>query len=179
MRQNHRQNPLRLRSRKGGGSLRYWCGRDEYKAGRSRRILLELAAMCHYLWPEASPEEHALELGPVLNGQAAGRLPVAVLLAAAPDEKVIGFVQVGLRSHADGCDPTHPVGFIEGWYVAPEYRRQKIGARLIAAAEDWARSQGSSEMASDTWIDALDSQRAHEALGFEVVDRCVHYRKRL
>jgi aminoglycoside 6'-N-acetyltransferase I len=34
-------------------------------------------------------------------------------------------------------------------------------------------------MASDTWLDALDSQQAHEALGFEVVDRCVHYRKNL
>jgi aminoglycoside 6'-N-acetyltransferase I len=32
-------------------------------------------------------------------------------------------------------------------------------------------------MASDTWQDNVDSQRAHEALGFEVVDRCVNYRK--
>jgi SAM-dependent methyltransferase len=32
-------------------------------------------------------------------------------------------------------------------------------------------------MASDTWVDAEESQRAHPALGFEVVDRCVHYRK--
>jgi aminoglycoside 6'-N-acetyltransferase I len=34
-------------------------------------------------------------------------------------------------------------------------------------------------MASDTWIDNAESQRAHQALGFEVVDRCVNYRKRL
>jgi aminoglycoside 6'-N-acetyltransferase I len=34
-------------------------------------------------------------------------------------------------------------------------------------------------MASDTWIDREESQRAHEALGFEVVDRCVNYFKRL
>ena len=33
------------------------------------------------------------------------------------------------------------------------------------------------ELASDTWIDNEKSQRAHEALGFEVVDRCVNYRK--
>jgi aminoglycoside 6'-N-acetyltransferase I len=32
-------------------------------------------------------------------------------------------------------------------------------------------------MASDTWLDALRSQHAHEALGFKVVDHCVHYRK--
>ncbi len=34
-------------------------------------------------------------------------------------------------------------------------------------------------MASDTWIDHIPSQKAHEALGFEVVDRCVNFRKRL
>ena len=43
----------------------------------------------------------------------------------------------------------------------------------------WARLKGCREMASDTWIDHEGSQRAHEALGFEVVDRCVHYRKEL
>jgi hypothetical protein len=32
---------------------------------------------------------------------------------------------------------------------------------------------------SDAIIDNELSQRAHEALGYEVVDRCVHYRKRL
>jgi len=54
-------------------------------------------------------------------------------------------------------------------------------AELVAeaAAEDWARSQGCVEVASDTWIDNEESQRVHEALGYQVVDRCVHYRKTL
>jgi aminoglycoside 6'-N-acetyltransferase I len=38
---------------------------------------------------------------------------------------------------------------------------------------------GARELASDTWLDNAGSQHAHEALGFEVVDRCVHYRKAL
>ena len=50
---------------------------------------------------------------------------------------------------------------------------------LGIGAEDWARSQGCMKIASDTWIDNEPSQRAHEALSFEVVDRCVHYRKAL
>src|SRR5260221_10595408 len=75
--------------------------------------------------------------------------------------------------------PSRPVGYVEGWFVAQEYRRQGVGAKLLAAAEDWARSHGCVEMASDTWIDNDVSQRAHEALGFEVVDRFVHYRKNL
>ncbi|HEY2014731.1 MAG TPA: GNAT family N-acetyltransferase, partial [Bryobacteraceae bacterium] len=70
-------------------------------------------------------------------------------------------------------------GYIEGWYVAPDCRRGRVGARLVAAAEEWARHHGCTEMASDTWLDQLDSQRAHEALGYQVVDRCVNYRKPL
>ena len=49
----------------------------------------------------------------------------------------------------------------------------------MRAAEDWARQQGCREMALDTWIDSEDAQRAHTALGYEIVDRCVHFRKRL
>jgi aminoglycoside 6'-N-acetyltransferase I len=49
----------------------------------------------------------------------------------------------------------------------------------MQAGEEWARSHGCHEVASDTWIDHESSQRAHEALGFEVVDRCVNYRKAL
>jgi hypothetical protein len=35
------------------------------------------------------------------------------------------------------------------------------------------------ELASDTRIDRVSSQRAHKALGFEAVDRCVHFKKAL
>jgi len=84
-----------------------------------------------------------------------------------------------LRSHADGCNPSRPVGYVEGWYVAESHRNRGIGRKLVAAAEDWARSQGCVEIASDTWIENEVSQRAHKALGYEVVDRCVHYRKTL
>jgi aminoglycoside 6'-N-acetyltransferase I len=88
-------------------------------------------------------------------------------------------VEVGLRSHADGCDTARPCGFLEGWYVEPEYRKRGIGGALIRRAEEWCRDQGCTELASDTWIDEAISQRAHAALGFEVVDRCVHFRKGL
>jgi aminoglycoside 6'-N-acetyltransferase I len=49
----------------------------------------------------------------------------------------------------------------------------------MRSAEAWARKQGCLEMASDTWIDDESSISTHQALGFEVVDRCVHFRKAL
>jgi aminoglycoside 6'-N-acetyltransferase I len=106
-------------------------------------------------------------------------MPLAILVAEAGDGMLVGFLEVGLRSHADGCDTRLRVGFVEGWFVEESHRMKGVGAQLMSAAEDWARSQGCAEMASDTWFDSGVSQRAHEALGFEVVDRCVHYRKSL
>jgi aminoglycoside 6'-N-acetyltransferase I len=138
-----------------------------------------LSVLCSALWPDSRLEEHAREMEALLAGQARTTLPLVCFVAEAPDGALVGFIEAGLRSHADGCDPAHPVGFLEGWYVSPEFRRHGIGGRLVAGAEDWARSQGCLEMASDTWIDHDLSQRAHEAVRYEVVDRCVHYRKAL
>ena len=106
-------------------------------------------------------------------------MPLANFVAETADGRLFGFAEVDVRSHADGCNPTRPVGYLEGWYVAEEGRHRGIGRRLLSAAEDWARSNGCIEMASDTWIENELSQTCHEALGFEVVDRCVHYRKAL
>jgi len=138
-----------------------------------------LVRMRAALWPDSSDEEHDLEVIAILEGRAALTMPLIILIAETGDRRVVGFMEVDLRSHADGCNPAHPVGYIEGWYVAENYRDQGVGKRLVAAAEDWARSHGCVEIASDTWIDNEISQRAHEALGYEVVDRCVHYRKTL
>lgn len=140
--------------------------------------LAALTPLCAALWPDEPLAEHEAHAASILSGVPASTMPL-VLIVAEVDGRIVGFIEVGLRSHADGCDGRHPVGFIEGWYVQPKYQRRAVGRALMAAAEDWARSQGARELASDTWIDHESSQRAHEGLGFEVVDRCVHYRKSL
>jgi aminoglycoside 6'-N-acetyltransferase I len=139
------------------------------------------------LWPDSPTDGHARELTLILEGKPVTTLPLVIFVAEVvpeliddpSDRTLAGFLEVDLRSHADGCNPSRPVGYIEGWYVAENHRHEGIGKKLLAAAEDWARNQGCVEVASDTWIDNEVSQRAHEALGYEVVDRCVHYRKKL
>jgi aminoglycoside 6'-N-acetyltransferase I len=129
------------------------------------------------LWPESSLGEQHKEVESWFANGSAGTLPAAILVSHTPNQSLIGFLEVSLRSHADGCDPAHPVGYVEGWYVIPEARGRGVGAALMRAAEDWARTHGAREMASDALIDNHPSELAHRALGYEVVDRCVHLRK--
>jgi aminoglycoside 6'-N-acetyltransferase I len=137
-----------------------------------------ITRLCAALWPDEPAAEHEAHAASILSGAPASTLPLGLFVAEIEGD-VVGFIEVGLRSHADGCDTSHPVGFVEGWYVEPRHQRRAVGRALMAAAEEWARGEGARELASDTWIDNEPSQRAHEALGFEVVDRCVNYRKSL
>ena len=137
-----------------------------------------LASLRTALWPDGSIDDHRRELEAILAGRPRSSLPLTIFVVEEA-ARLIGFIEVGLRSHADGCDPARSCGFVEGWYVVPDRQGRGAGRLLMDRAEAWARDQGCEEMASDTWIEQEVSQRAHEALGFTVVDRCVHYRKRL
>ena len=140
--------------------------------------LSTLADMCFDLWPDGPRAEHESEQRDLLEGKPVSTLPLTVFVAEL-DGAVVGFIQVGLRSHADGCDMTHAVGFIEGWYVSPDHRHTGIGTQLMQAAENWSRSQGCKEIASDTWADNKASQDAHVALGFELGETVVNFKKNL
>jgi aminoglycoside 6'-N-acetyltransferase I len=151
------------------------------------------------LWPDCPAEEQeremALTLSPLaplpLSREAgkgeggAGRSPAggggegqAAFVAERPEGRLGGFIEVGLRNYADGCD-TSPVGYVEGWYVDPDLRQQGVGAALVRAGEEWARAQGCTEMASDCLLDNEVSLRAHQALGYEEAERLIHFRRAL
>ena len=106
------------------------------------------------------------------------RADAEVFLAERDDGSVAGFVEVGSRRYADGCD-TSPVGYIEAWYVDPDVRRAGFGRALMRAAEDWARGRGYTEMASDALLDNDVSHAAHRRVGYEEVGRIVQFRKPL
>jgi aminoglycoside 6'-N-acetyltransferase I len=129
--------------------------------------------MRQLLWPYSDPGELLTEIESML----ADPLTPA-FVAARPDGSLGGFLEAGLRKYADGCS-TSPVGYIEGWYVDQDLRRLGVGARLVRAAEEWAREQGCSEMGSDTWLDNDPSISAHITLGYEECERLVHFCKKL
>lgn len=100
------------------------------------------------------------------------------VLFACDGEHPIGLVEAQIRDHAEGCD-TRPVGYLEGLYVQEEYRGQRVVQRMVFAAEDWIRTKGCTEVASDTWLDNEASIRAHLNMGYYEVERLVHFVKRL
>lgn len=122
-------------------------------------------------------EHHSEELSEILAGTLRSVMPLLIFVATDASGSVVGFLEAGLRSCADGCDVSRPVGYVEGWFVMESHRAQGIGRALLSAAEDWARAQGCREMASDADIANTLSQRVHEASGFTVAGRSVLYRK--
>jgi len=125
------------------------------------------------LFPESAANELAAGMREFLE-----REDGAVFVAERADGSVAGFVEVGRRPYADGCDSS-PVGFIEAWFVDEDVRRAGYGRALLAAAEEWARARGYTEMASDALLDNVVSHRAHEASGYQEVERAVRFRKPL
>lgn len=126
------------------------------------------------LWPDDTRAGH--ERGMV---EWLARPDAVVLVAVRGDGNgLAGFAEVATRPYADGCD-TSPVAFLEGWYVDPDLRRSGVGRALVDAAEDWARERGLREFASDALLDNVTSHKAHEAVGFQEVERAVRYRKPL
>jgi len=100
-------------------------------------------------------------------------------LARDEQDHASGFAEATLRhDYVNGCTSS-PVGFLEGLYVRDESRRQGVARALCQAVEAWALKRGASELASDTWLDSLASERMHEALEFSETERVVYFRKSL
>jgi aminoglycoside 6'-N-acetyltransferase I len=133
----------------------------------------EWPRMRRTLWDDCPDEQQAREMEEILGSDTE-----EVFFAERQGGGLCGFLEVALRSRADGCDST-PVGYIEGWYVDEDVRRRGVGRALVEAAESWARSKGCRQMASDAelWNDV--SHRAHAALGYDQSARLVLFKKNL
>jgi aminoglycoside 6'-N-acetyltransferase I len=128
-------------------------------------------ALRRALWPDADDGDIARML------QEPARF--AAFIARETDGCAIGFAEVSIRrDYVNGCD-TSPVGFLEGIYVAPHFRRRGVAASLVRAAEQWTLAQGATELGSDALINNVDSHRMHIALGFQEAERVVCFHKRL
>jgi aminoglycoside 6'-N-acetyltransferase I len=133
----------------------------------------EWLRMRRALWNDCPDEQQLREMDEILKSETE-----VVFFAEGPEGRLCGFVEVSIRPWAIGCDST-PVGYIEGWYVDEDFRRQGAGRALVEAAEDWARSRGCRQMASDAELWNTVSHQAHGALGYQETGRVVTFKKDL
>ncbi len=133
----------------------------------------EWLRMRQQLWPEAPVEYLNFDLDDKLADP-----DYVIFVASDTDGKLVAFIEAGLREYGEGCE-TSPVGYIEAWYVDEQLRGRKLGRELVHAAEQWAREKGMVEMASDTWLENEASIAAHLRLGYQEMERLVHFVKRL
>ena len=143
----------------------------EIKKAQSADIS-DIAQLAAIMW-DHPVEELAEEF------KALAESPEAALFAAVVKNEIIGFAQCQLRhDYVEGCS-TSPVGYLEGIYVDDRWRRQGVAGALLHACEDWARSKGCTEFASDCELDNADSLRFHQSLGFGEAGRIICFTKRL
>lgn len=126
------------------------------------------------LWDELSEEEHKTEMLDIYEHSDSQ----LVLVAEGSNGKLFGFLEASIRPFVEDCH-TDQVGYLEGWFVEPDYRRYGIGRDLVRNAERWARKKGCTEMASDSELGNDLSLQAHLKLGYEETSRLVHLRKDL
>jgi aminoglycoside 6'-N-acetyltransferase I len=102
-----------------------------------------------------------------------------VVYLAYADEKAAGFAHCSLRhDYVEGTNGS-AVGYLEGIYVVPEYRRHSVARSLLSLCEAWTRKKGCAEFASDCELGNPDSIEFHLKIGFREVNRIVCFTKEL
>ena len=125
------------------------------------------------LWPEADPKELESELA----GLFALDPPYSVYIAE-EDGRQIGFIELWVRSYAEG-GPPEPSAYVEGLWVDPAFRRSGVATALLNQAEQWARGKGFKWLGSDAEARNSQSHAWHKAAGFLEIERLVVFGKPL
>jgi aminoglycoside 6'-N-acetyltransferase I len=140
----------------------------------SEEDLSEWFRLRQLLWDETEQDDHQSEMMEILEHYDSQ----FVAVADAGDGRLAGFLEASIRPFVEDCNSEN-VGYLEGWFVDPEFRRKGVGTGLVSLAEQWARNKGCTEMASDAEIDNDTSITAHATLGYDETSRLVHFRKDL
>lgn len=125
------------------------------------------------LWDATGDDDHKSEMLDILDHHES-----QLVLLADADGRPVGFLEASIRPFVEDCETDH-VGYLEGWFVEPEFRKDGVGSMLVRHAENWAREKGCTEMASDAEIGNSSSLAAHLSLGYIETSRLVHLRKEL
>lgn len=144
----------------------------DFKKAEAQELpaLAELGAQ---LWRKHTPVELAEEFSETIQHKGA-----AFFLAYA-DQIPVGFAQCQLRHDYVEGTGTSPVGYLEGIFVAEQYRKNGIAKELLSVCEAWAKEQGCREFASDCELENTQSLHFHLRMGFTEANRIICFVKKL
>lgn len=125
------------------------------------------------LWPHHEVEELRADFAGIMaNSDAAFFLAFDRAVA-------VGFAQCQLRhDYVEGTESS-PVGYLEGIFVAENYRGRGLAGELLTACEGWAREKGCREFASDCELGNAGSLKFHLNMGFAEAGRIICFTKKL
>jgi len=123
------------------------------------------------LWPNNSYEKLSEEFKGLLNSE---KEETFLYLE---NNKAVGFINLSIREDYVNGSRYSPVGYVEGIYVKPEFRKKGIAKALVKIGEMWAKSLGCKEMGSDVLIENKDSADFHKKIGFKDVETVICFIK--
>ena len=132
-----------------------------------------LASLAMNVWKESSLKEIITEFKQMTKSNEA----VAFILII--EEQAVGFAQCQLRhDYVEGTN-TSPVGYLEGIFVEKEFRHKGYASELLLKCEDWVKTKGCLQFASDCELDNIDSLAFHLKVGFTEANRMICFTKQL
>ena len=133
--------------------------------------LQTVSEMATELWPKYSFDQMQKKYRKLLLNK-----DLAVFLYMIGD-KYAGFAQCQLRYDYIEGSVDSPIGYLEGLYIKEKYRHRGIGGQLLKASEDWAKSRGCKEFASDCDLVNDKSLIFHKSAGFAETNRIICFTK--
>ena len=105
--------------------------------------------------------------------------PESAVFACRENGRFVGVALCCLRhDYVEGCE-TSPVGYLEGVYVEESHRLAGTARALVGQCEQWAKSKGCREFASDCELTNKASLAFHLSLGFTEENRIICFKKNL
>ena len=139
----------------------------------NKKDIEALTDMGMFLWPNERREQILKGMRTALSSE-----DHAVFVCTS-DGVYAGYVDASLRRDYVPGVTAFPVGYVEGIYVRPAYRRQGVASKLIVLGESWAAGKGCQQLASDTWLWNTLGQEFHTRIGFHETERDVFYVRRI
>ena len=95
-----------------------------------------------------------------------------VILVAERENATVGLIQLATFDQQSGPHPRdRPHAKIGDIVVTREHRRSGVGRMLMAAASDWAKARGATEVELTVWDFNSNAKALYESLGYRTTRR--------